>query len=199
MQEHEDPNIAQHYEAGVASGYGDAYVVATALITAVSIAVEFVKYRGLRHPSLKWGRWAGTPGNSKFLINAEAVKKYGLDKVRWIRFAKGKADFSAVSYKVQGNASIRVPGLTGDRKSDYAKTIEELSKQLGKNKTEVEQLLSSQGLRVHHYTNDLIQLVPKNYHSFAHQGTVADLKQLAALGGAGAGVYGLLADFMEKK
>jgi hypothetical protein len=103
-----------------------------------------------------------------------------------------------VAYKIEGQAATRVAGLTGNRKADYAKTVEQLSTKLGKSTQEVETFLSSQGLRVHHYKDDLIQLVPKNYHQLAHQGTVKDLKALAALGGAGAGVYALLADFIAR-
>jgi hypothetical protein len=36
-----------------------------------------------------------------------------------------------VAYKIEGQPGIRVAGLTGNRKADYAKTIERLSTKLG--------------------------------------------------------------------
>jgi RHS repeat-associated protein len=198
-EEIEDAGLAEHYQAGIASGFGASYLAASAFITATVLAVEYLKTRNLRLPSLKWGRWAGTAGNSKFLFNQAAIAKFGLDQAKWIRFTQGKADFSAVALKIEGKASIRVAGLTGDRNADRIKVIEEVSKQLGKSKRDVETLIAQQRLRIHHYKDDLIQLVPKKYHQFGHQGTVKDLRELAALGGAGAGVYVLLADLLEGK
>jgi hypothetical protein len=196
VEEPEAPGPAQAYRAGFELRYQSSFYLATAFMVAVNLGFELVKSRNLRLPSMKWGRWAGTVGNSKFFFNAEGVAKFGLDKVKWIRFANGKADFSAVAHMVEGKASFRVPGLTGDRGTDYAQTVRTLARIWGKKSTEVEQFLAGSNLRVHHYKDDLIQLVPGNYHRVGHQGTVADFKAIAAsAAGTTAGLYALLSTF----
>ena len=191
------PELAVIYKSSFARGYGRSYASATAFATVVAIGLELVKSRNLRLPSLKWGRWAGTAGNSKFLFNKAGSAKFKLDKVPWVSFKQGKADFSAVAHLVKGKASFKVVGLTGDRNNDWRQSVKTLSKLWGKKPSDVEAYLSQNGLRVHHYKKDLIQLVPENYHRCAHQGTVKDLLAIAAMGGATAGLYSLLASFQE--
>ena len=200
IEEPEQPRPAEAYRKGFQLHYGSSLTAGIAFATVVNIGFELIKSRNLRLPSMKWGRWAGTAGNSKFLFNAEGIAKFKIDKVPWIRFTNGKADFSAVAYMVEGKASLRVPGLTGDRSNDYTQTVKSLAQIWGKKQFEVEQFLSSNELRVHHYKGDLIQLVPANYHRIGHQGTVADFKAIAAGAvGTTAGLYALLATFEEGK
>lgn len=183
------------YAAGFASGFGTTKFTAAAAMVAIALFHDMVASGGLRLPdATKWGRWAGTPGNSKFILNAAGKKQFGVIEgaVDWVRFTKGKADFSAVAYAIEGNVkSLRVPalknavkaGTTADqlRRSDEGLVLSELSKKWGKTEAQVAAFLKENNLRIHHYKDDLVQLVPKNYHRIAHEGTVKERLARASL------------------
>jgi RHS repeat-associated protein len=178
------------YAAGMSGGFGGGKLAVVAAMVAETLIHDIIAgggARGLRLPSLKWGRWAGTPGNSKFLLNAAGKAKFGVGKgeVAWLRFTKGKADFSAVARVIKdGEKSLRIPALKAPvaagtsggqlRSADHELVLKELAKTWGKTEAEVAQFLKDNGLRVHHYKDDLIQLVPKSYHRMAHEGTIKE-------------------------
>jgi RHS repeat-associated protein len=200
--EHDEPDHQAAYDAGFQRGHRGGYSSAVLLGVAITVAGEYLKSRQLRLPSLQWGRWAGTAGNSKFLFNEAGMKRFGITGIGWVRFTGGKADFSAVAHRVQGRASFSVAGLTGDHKADRELAVKTLAKLWNKSEAQVTEFLEQNGLRVHHYKRDLMQLVPKNYHGIAHQGTAADLRAMAAAmaaGGAAMGILQMLSDFEEGK
>jgi RHS repeat-associated protein len=203
------------YAEGVSSGFGSKKFAAVAAVAGIALFHDIVAgggLRGLRLPdAAKWGRWAGTPGNSKFLLNAAGLKHFNIPAggVGWVRFTKGKADFSAVAHAIEGETkSLRVPALNNAvakgttaaqlRKADEAAVLAELSSKWGKTEAGVAKYIKDNNLRIHHYRDDLIQLVPKSYHSIAHEGTVKERLAKASLLSSILGMSSLTDQLLEQ-
>jgi RHS repeat-associated protein len=180
----EEEREREAYSEGFSSGFLSGKFTEKAKFFAFGLAIDIMATRKVRLPKLKWGRWGGTAGNSKFILNAAGRKHFMMPKgkIGWVRFSKGKADFSNVAFKIKGKSSIEIPkmgtkvpkGTTPGqlRGEDKRFVIEKLSKELDMTRKEVKHFLRAKGLRIHHYKGKLIQLVPKSYHRLAHEGTV---------------------------
>jgi hypothetical protein len=122
----------------------------------------------LRLPGAKWGEFQGIPGYSDFVPSDPAA--LGLspgDKIPWVN---GTPDFG------QFGESVRVNGLTGDPLLDRNLAISELSSEKGISETAVRKWLTQNELRLHHFSDDIMQVVPAKLHRIPHQGSASELR-----------------------
>lgn len=69
-----------------------------------------------------------------------------------------------------------VKGLTGNAQKDRGLALKELAKQRGQTQTAVGDALSKQRLKIHHFQDDILQLVPHNMHKLPHQGSASKMR-----------------------
>ena len=121
-----------------------------------------------RYPKAKWGSFDGIPGYSNFFPKNPAA--HGLKQGDSIPWVNGTPNYSKYAEE------IRVSGLTGNPQGDRLLALKVLAAQHNMTQAAVEKMLSKEMLRIHHYKDDIIQLVPHNLHKLPHQGSASSMR-----------------------
>jgi hypothetical protein len=118
------------------------------------------------------GKWEGEPGNGKWYSDHPEAKEIIGDEP--IIFKDGKPDFSRWSHY---ELEFELGQLNGT-KADFDLVYKKLVKMgLAKNKTQAKDLLKSQGLTPHHFSNTEIQMIPSKLHgNIPHKGSASEMR-----------------------
>ena len=121
-------------------------------------------------PAATKGSWKGQRGNSEFLLHDDFARQLGLPKGSKVTFRNGVPDYSssAISTPAGNPGSFTVDGLTYKRSADRRIVIRHLAKESKMTTQQVEKWLSDNKIHIHHYRDDIIQLVPQDLHTHVH-------------------------------
>jgi hypothetical protein len=130
-------------------------------------------------PAPNKGKWVeGSPGDG--LWEPHDPGAYGLERGQSIPFREGVPDLTdyAVPTPSGKPGILEVEGLTGDPRLDYAAAVNELAAREGMTPADCIEWLRKNGLRIHHYGGNEMQIVPKRLHSaLKHQGSAVELRE----------------------
>jgi len=118
------------------------------------------------------GNWTGIPGESDWYSTRPEVN--AVTNGSPINFEQGRPDFSPWS---RGQITFEAGVLDGTD-ADFSKVNQALAQQLGlPNAAAAEQYLKEHGLTAHHYSDTVIQLIPRALHgNIPHIGSASDLR-----------------------
>ncbi len=125
------------------------------------------------------GSWkSGNPGNGRWAPNNPG--EYGLEEGQSVPFVEGTPDFTEFAPDTPaGNpGTLDVEGLTGDSAADRAATVKALAEREGMEPEAIEQWLSDNQLRLHHFGGKEMQAVPRRLHELFHEGGASELRGL---------------------
>jgi hypothetical protein len=132
-----------------------------------------------RFPAASKGEWVtGGAGDGRWQPHDPGA--YGLDPGQSVPFKEGVPDFTEYTVPTPSGqpGTVEVQGLTGDGRSDYAATVQRLAAQEGMTPREVQQWLSSNNLRLHHFSGNEMQIVPERLHgALGHQGSRTEMAE----------------------
>jgi hypothetical protein len=123
------------------------------------------------------GSWqSGNPGDGRWAPHNPG--EYGLEKGQTIPFKEGTPDFTEYATETEAGhpGTIEVDGLTGNSTADREATIQSLADREGIDYDQMEQWLSDNKQRLHHFGGKQMQIVPERLHSPFHAGGATELR-----------------------
>ena len=131
---------------------------------------------GWHRPARSKGSFTGAEGNSPFKLNDATADHLGLPRGTEIDFVNGTPDFGPFTHKGLGGqppGTYNVDGINLNRTHDYNATVSTIADTMGMSKAAVREALRINKINLHHFSGDILQLVPTNIHrNIHHSGSV---------------------------
>jgi hypothetical protein len=128
-------------------------------------------------PADNRGAWqSGNPGDGRWAPNNPG--EYGLEEGQTIPFKEGTPDFTEYATETEAGhpGTVEVDGLTGDSAADREATIQALADREGVDYEQMQQWLTDNRQRLHHFGGNEMQIVPEKLHSIFHAGGASELR-----------------------